>query len=181
MITANVTISMIRMLRSLAICWSAISAEPPVTYTLMPGGGGSPSTILLTCLHGLVGQRLAHVAGEIHLHVCGFAVGALRAGRRQRIAPEVLNVLDVFGVGFEFVDELVVEPVRLGAERLVALEEDHHRTVGLVLLEDFADALHRDHRRRFGRAHRHRPHLADHFELRHGDVQQGDDARSSRR
>ncbi|KXW72158.1 hypothetical protein MPHL43070_15290 [Mycolicibacterium phlei DSM 43070] len=31
MITANVTYSMIRTLRSLAICWSAISAVPPVT------------------------------------------------------------------------------------------------------------------------------------------------------
>ena len=68
MITTNVTISMIWMLRSLAICWSAISAEPPVTYTFTPGGESfvdEPDDLL----HGLVGQRLA---GEIHLHVCGF-------------------------------------------------------------------------------------------------------------
>ena len=47
---------------------------------------------------GLQRQRLALVAGEEHLDVGGLAVGALRAGRGQRIAPEVLDVLDVLGV-----------------------------------------------------------------------------------
>ena len=36
---------------------------------------------------------------EVHLDVGGLAVVALRARRGQRIAPEVLNVLDVLGVG----------------------------------------------------------------------------------
>ena len=45
----------------------------------------------------LVGQRLTHVSGEIELHVCGFAVVALRSGLGERITPEVLDVLDVLG------------------------------------------------------------------------------------
>ncbi|CPY45073.1 Uncharacterised protein [Mycobacteroides abscessus] len=46
-----------------------------------------------------VGKRLAHVTGEVHLDVGGLAVGALCAGLGQRIAPEILYVLNVFGVG----------------------------------------------------------------------------------
>ena len=47
---------------------------------------------------GLVGQRLALIAGEKHLNVGGLAVGALRARRRQRVSPEILDVLDVLVV-----------------------------------------------------------------------------------
>ena len=47
---------------------------------------------------GLVGQDVALIAGEIDLHVGRLAVVALRAGRRQRIAPEILNVLDMLFV-----------------------------------------------------------------------------------
>jgi hypothetical protein len=82
-------------------------------------------------------------------------------------------VLDVASVGFQPVDHVVVEPVCLVAEGLIAFEHDHRRTVGLEFVEHLADAGHRDHRGSLVRAHRHRPHLADHFELRHGDVHQG--------
>ncbi len=71
-------------------------------------------------------QRLALVAREEDLNVGGLAVRTLRARRRQRIAPEVLHMLDVLGVLVEPLDQLVVVGVRLGAERLVAFE-DHHR------------------------------------------------------
>ena len=57
--------------------------------------------MLLHGLDRLVGQRLALVAGQVHLDVDGLAVVALRAGGGQRVAPEVLDVLDVLGVGLE--------------------------------------------------------------------------------
>ncbi len=136
--------------------------------------GRKPVNDGLDLQHRLVGQRLAHVACKEHLHVRRLAVAALRAGFRQRVAPEVLNVLDVLRVGFQPVDEFVVVPVRIRTERLIAFEDDHRRAVGLELFENLAHALHRDHRRRFRRTHRHRPHLADDFELRHGGVQDGD-------
>ena len=109
---------------------------------------------------------------QIELDVGGLVVGALRPGSRQRIAPEVLDVLDVFLVGFELVDEAVVVLVGFVAERLVALQHDHRRAVGVELLEVLADALHRLHRRRVGGRQRHRMRLADHFQLRRDDVYQ---------
>ena len=52
-------------------------------------------------LDRLVGQRLALVACQVHLDVGGLAVVALRARGGQRVAPEVLNALDVLLVGLE--------------------------------------------------------------------------------
>lgn len=52
-------------------------------------------------LHGgdrLVGLRAALITSEVQLDICCLAVSALRSRRGQRIAPEVLNVLDVGGV-----------------------------------------------------------------------------------
>ncbi|CDO08300.1 hypothetical protein BN977_03119 [Mycolicibacterium cosmeticum] len=48
MITANVSASITRRLRSLAICWSAVIAAGPVTYTFSPGGAVMPSTVAFT-------------------------------------------------------------------------------------------------------------------------------------
>ncbi|CDO09039.1 hypothetical protein BN977_03859 [Mycolicibacterium cosmeticum] len=45
MITAKVSMVIICMLRSPAMCWSAISADGPVTNTFSPGGGVIPSMI----------------------------------------------------------------------------------------------------------------------------------------
>jgi hypothetical protein len=84
-------------------------------------------------------------------------------------------VLDVFGVRFQLGDHLVVELVRLVPERLLAFQNDHGRAVRVEFLEYLTDALHRDHRRRRIGGHRHRLHLADLFELRDDDVQDGDD------
>ena len=94
---------------------------------------------------------------------------------RQRVAPEVLDVFDVLGVGLEVGDHVVVEPVCVLAERFVALQHDHRRVVGIELLEDLADAHHRGHRRCLFWGHRHRAHLANNFELRHGQVEQHDE------
>src|SRR5699024_5878776 len=78
---------------------------------------------LLHRLDRFVGQRLALVAGGVDLHVGALAVRALGAGRGQPVAPEVLDVFDVDGVGLEFGDDLVVVVVSFspqGAVRLVA-------------------------------------------------------------
>jgi hypothetical protein len=50
-------------------------------------------------------------------------------------------VLYVLGVLGELCDQTVVVVVGLGAERLVALQDDHRRTVGVELAEDLADPL----------------------------------------
>ena len=120
-------------------------------------------------------QRLALVAGEEHLDVRGLPVGALRAGGGERVAPEVLYVLDVLGVRLDPLDQLVVVVVGLGAEGLVALEHHHRGTVGVELVEHLADALKRLQRRRIGGAQRHVVLGADRLELRHQHVRQGGD------
>ena len=121
-------------------------------------------------IDGLIGQRLALVAGEVQLHQCRLAVGALRAGRRQRITPEILNVLDVLGVLGELLDQAVVVVVRVGTERLIALQDDHRRTVGIELVEHLADAFTGLQRRRILGAQRHVVRFGDGLQLRHEDI-----------
>ena len=128
---------------------------------LDPRGGVVLADDVADRLHGLVGQGLALVARQVDLDVGGLAVGALRARGGQRIAPEVLDVLDVLLVGFELVDQAVVVLVRGVAQRLVALQDDHRRAVGVELLEVLTDALHRLQRRRVVGRQRHRVRLAD--------------------
>ncbi len=102
-------------------------------------------------LHGfdrLVGQGFALVTGQVHLDVGGPAVVALYARPGQRIAPHILNVLNVFGIGVELSDDLVVIGVGLVAEGTLALQHDHDRAVGLVLVEHRSHALCRDNRLR---------------------------------
>ena len=125
-------------------------------------------------VHGLVGQGLALVAPQVHLHVGGFAVLALRGARRQRVPPEVLDVFDVGVVG-QLLDQGVVEVVGVGAQGLLAFEHDHRRAVGIELAEDMADVHHRLQRRRIRRALRHRMGRSDHLQLRRADVRQRGD------
>ena len=93
-------------------------------------------------IDGLIGQRLALVTGEIDLHVGGLPVGTLRAGRGERIAPEVLDVLDVLVVLRQFEDQLVVKVVRRHVQRGTAFQDDHHRAVGVEFFEHVTDAFH---------------------------------------
>ena len=65
-----------------------------MTYTLTPAAA-APGDDVRKRFHGLVGQRLALIAGEEHLNVGGLAVVALRSRRGQRVTPEVLDVLDM--------------------------------------------------------------------------------------
>ena len=99
---------------------------------------------------GFVGQRRALIAREKHLNIRGLAVAALRPRRGQGVPPEVLNVLDVLFVLLELADHLVVELVGVGAERLVAFQDDHGRAVGVELMEGLTDPLDRLQRRRVG-------------------------------
>ena len=118
----------------------------PGDVGLHPGGRRDASDDFLHGLDGLVGQGFALVAGEVDLGVGRLAVVALRACPGERVAPHVLNVFDVFGVGIELGDDPVVEGVRVGAQGLLTLQQDHDRAVGLVLVEQRAHALGCDHR-----------------------------------
>ncbi len=71
----------------------------PRHVRLDTGGRVSAADDVANGFHRLVGDRLALVTGDVHLHVSGLAVHALGAGSGQRIAPEVLDVLNVCGVG----------------------------------------------------------------------------------
>ena len=59
------------------------------------------------------------VAGEVQLNIDGLAVGALRGGRREWIAPEILNVLHMLRVVFQLTNQTVVVPVSIVAEALL--------------------------------------------------------------
>jgi hypothetical protein len=62
-------------------------------------------------------------------------------------------VLDVFLVRFELLDQAVVVMVGIGAEWLIAFQDDHRRAVGVKLVEVLTGALHRLHRRRIVGGH----------------------------
>ncbi len=168
--TTSVTIVTLAVLLSPATRWSEFSGRAAGDVRLHPRRRGCLLDDVAHGGDGLVGQRLAHVPAQIELHVRGLAVVALRARRGQRIAPEVRDVLDVGRVGLELLDQLVVVVVRVGAERLVPLEDDHRVAVGVELLEVRADALHRDEGRRVVRVHRHGVGLADLLQRRNEDV-----------
>ena len=91
---------------------------------------------------------LALIAGEVELDVGGLAVAALHPGRGDQITPEVLDVLDVAGVLFEFADQRVVVLVCTISQRLVAGEHDHRDAVRAGLLEFRSHLLGRDDRGR---------------------------------
>ncbi len=122
---------------------------------------------------GLVRRRLALGSVEKELNVGGLAVAALGSRRRQRVSPEVLDVLNVLLVLFQFVNHRVIEFVGVGAEWLVAFQDDHRRTVGVELVEYLADVFERLIRRRLGGAEADVVQPADLFQLRHKDIRHG--------
>ena len=117
-------------------------------------------------LDAFVGQGLALFAGQVDHHVGGLAVGALRTGRGQRVAPEVLDVLDVLGILLQLADDLVVVVVRVGAERLLALDDDHDVLLESNSLKLAPISFIACHRRRVLGSHRSRMEFADDLELR---------------
>ena len=68
-----------------------------------------------------VGQRFTLVTGEVDLDVGGLGVVALGSRSGQRVAPQVLNVFNVFGVGVKLFDDLVVVGVSIAAQGILAL------------------------------------------------------------
>ncbi len=137
MMTRNVTPSMIL---SAAVAGDLLvggQGGGPGDVYLEARRRGQPRDQLLDGFHRFVGQRLTHVAGQMHLHIGGFTVVALGAGLGQRVAPEILDMLDVLLVGLEPVDHVVVEPVGFVAEFVVplGLQHDHRRAVGVELVE----------------------------------------------
>ncbi len=99
-------------------------------------------------LDGLVSPGAALVAGQIELDVGGFAVPALDTGGREWIAPHVLDVLRVLGIGLQLCHQAVVVAAGFVAECPVTVQDDHRGAVGIGLVEGGADALGGDHRRR---------------------------------
>ena len=115
---------------------------------LDPGGRWCVGHDLAHGGDGFVGLTAPGVAGQIHLDESSLAIVALRPRRRQRITPEVLDVLHVLGIGLHLGDEHVTETVRFGTQRLFAFEHDRDQAVGVVLAEHLSHPLGRDHRRR---------------------------------
>ena len=102
-------------------------------------------------VHGLVGLDLADVARQPQQHVGRLAVDALRAGRGDRLAPQIHHVLHVLGVVLQPLHQVVVVLVVLVVERMVGFQHDHGQAGGVGLLELVADVQHRELRRRVRR------------------------------
>ena len=96
------------------------------------------------CPHRLVALRPALITRQIDLDEGGLAVGALGAGGGDEVAPVILDVLDVCGVGLEFADQSVVVLVCVRTEGLVTFQHDHGQAVGVELVELLPKSLHRD-------------------------------------
>ena len=122
---------------------------------------------------GLVGPAATGVAIQIHLDLGGLSVIALGAGRRQRVAPEVLDVLNVFGIGPHPLDQIVAEAMRRVTEWLLTLQHDGDQAVGVVLAEHLSYPLGSDRRRRIGVGLRHVVNPAHLLQLRDQSVRGG--------
>ena len=81
----------------------------------------------------------------------------------------------MFGVLSQLADDFVVVAVRIRAEGLLSLDDDHHRAVGIEFLEVGAHQLHRLHGRRVIGSHRRGMQLADYLELRGDHIHQDGD------
>ncbi|BBX59977.1 hypothetical protein MSHO_53220 [Mycobacterium shottsii] len=97
---------------------------------------------------GFVAQRLTLVAGQIQLDISGLVIGTLRPGSGKRIPPEILDVLHVPGIATQPTDQIVVVLVGVGAEGLVAFQNNCHDAVGIRFLEHRPDPVYSLHRRR---------------------------------
>lgn len=122
----------------------------------MRPGGRSLLDQLPNCRHGFVTGSRACISVQVHLNIGGLAVLALRGAAGERIAPEVLHVLHVLVVVFQQPNQAVVVSVRVVAELLLALQQDHGQRAGVGFLEVLAEALHRLERRRPNGTQRHR-------------------------
>ena len=97
-------------------------------------------------------------------------VVALDTRGRESLPPEIQRMLDVFGVLLQLLDQIVVIPVSVLAERFVTDQGHQDEVVGVVLLELLPDVLHPGHRRRVGWRERHRDFLGNLLQLWDEDV-----------
>ena len=88
--------------------------------------------------------------GEVHLHICGLTIGALRGASREWIAPEILDVPHMIRIALQLTNQTIVVPVGIVAEGLLALQDDHCDTVGISFVEVLTHAPHRLERRCIG-------------------------------
>jgi hypothetical protein len=82
------------------------------------------------------------------LHIYGLTIAALRGGRREWIAPEILDVLHMLRIVVQLTNQTIVVLVSIVAEGLLTLQDDHCQTVGSSFLEVLIYARHRRERRR---------------------------------
>ncbi len=97
-------------------------------------------------------------------------VVTLDTGGRESLSPEIQRMLDVFVVLLQLLDQIVVKPVSILAERLVTDQGHQDEVVRVVLLEFLPDVLHPGHRRRVRWRERHRDFLGNLFQLWDEDV-----------
>ena len=127
---------------------------------------------LADCGDGFVGLTAAGVADQIGLDERGFAVAALRTRRRERITPEVLDVLNAI-VLLQSGHQIVAETVRLGTQWRIAFEHERDEAVGVVLAEHRPDPLGGDQRGRVLGTLRDVVDAANFFQRRNQGVAQG--------
>ena len=92
-------------------------------------------------LDGLIRRRPLPGISKGYLHICGFAIKALRSGLRHLVAPEILDVLHMRRVGFQLTNQFVVVAMRIVAQRLLPLQDDHRHHAGVGLTEQLAHPL----------------------------------------
>ena len=95
---ATVTTVIFRMDLFPLCCISETSGCRTGDIDLDPGRRRRPVHDIPDRRHGFLSQGRALVAGQIQLHICGLAVGALRARRRESISPQILHMLDMLRV-----------------------------------------------------------------------------------
>ncbi len=139
-------------------------------------GRGRPVDDVADRCDRLLRQRGALIAGQVELNVNGFAVRTLSTRRRERIAPEVLHMLDVGRVGAQLLDDAVVVMVGVVAELAVAFQNKHREVVGVGLLELLAHDLHGLYRRRVLGAQGNLAFFGDLLQRRNCHGHQDDDA-----
>ncbi len=99
---------------------------------------------VLDRLHRFVRLGLSETPVQVQLHVGGFAVGALGGTGGERIAPEILDVLDVLGVLLQLADRGCRSTCEASSPRGSSPSEDDDRhALRVGLLEQLAHTGHR--------------------------------------
>lgn len=120
---------------------------------------------------------MTDIAGQPQQHERRLAVQALRTGSRDRLAPRIHHVLNVFGVALEPAHQIVVVLMIGAVERPIGFQHQHGQAGGCGLLELFTDMQHRPLRRGIVRDHRARELLGNIFHMWHKRIRRHRDYR----